>query len=109
MKTFLFQQLPSGDKAKWEVGNKAENRNKNRFVNIRACTQSFRIDYVLFICMCFIETLVKRVKTFHFSDDHSRVALKIEDGDIHSDYINADFITGYKDKPKVYVAAQGTV
>ena len=44
---------------------------------------------------------------FSFPDDHSRVVLKIVDGDVHSDYINADFITGYKDKPKVYVAAQG--
>ena len=42
-----------------------------------------------------------------FVDDHSRVVLQLEEGDIHSDYINADFITGYKDKPKVYVAAQG--
>ncbi len=29
---------------------------------------------------------------FCFSDDHSRVVLDVVDGDIHSDYINADYV-----------------
>ena len=42
-----------------------------------------------------------------FVDDHARVVLDLEDGDIHSDYINADYITGYKDREKAFIAAQG--
>ena len=40
-------------------------------------------------------------------DDHSRVKLDVEYGNIHSDYINADYITGYKDREKAFVATQG--
>ena len=63
------------------------------------------------IIKCFTNFLIvqRYYNEFSFPDDHSRVVLKIVDGDIHSDYINADFITGYKDTPKVYVAAQGMV
>ena len=42
------------------------------------------------------------------SDDHARVVLELEEGDIHSDYINADYITGYKDREQAFIAAQGT-
>ncbi|XP_055954667.1 receptor-type tyrosine-protein phosphatase beta isoform X2 [Patella vulgata] len=38
--------------------------------------------------------------------DHSRVCLPIEDDDVNSDYINANYITGYT-KSKEYIATQG--
>ncbi len=104
---FPFQQLPTGDKAKWDVGNKVENRNKNRFVNIRACKQHVAL-FQFYDFSWVAQTLLEKCFPFSFADDHSRVVLEIQDGDVHSDYINADFITGYKDKEKAYVAAQGT-
>jgi protein tyrosine phosphatase len=45
----------------------------------------------------------KNIKAY----DHSRVVLATEDGDETSDYINASYITGYKEKEKAYVATQG--
>ncbi|KAI0221423.1 hypothetical protein LSAT2_027240 [Lamellibrachia satsuma] len=38
--------------------------------------------------------------------DHSRVKLQMDD-DHPSDYINASYITGYKDKANAYIACQG--
>ncbi len=49
-----------------------------------------------------------KTSNINVSDDHSRVELDPEEGDIHSDYINADYITGYKDREKAFVAAQGS-
>lgn len=43
---------------------------------------------------------------FCISDDHSRLILDKVEGDPDSDYINANYIDGYK-KPKAFVAAQG--
>lgn len=39
-------------------------------------------------------------------DDENRVILETLPGDPHSDYINANYITGYN-KEKCYIAAQG--
>lgn len=39
--------------------------------------------------------------------DHSRVVLAIEDGDPTSDYINANFVDGYKQR-NAYISTQGT-
>ncbi|XP_072043282.1 receptor-type tyrosine-protein phosphatase epsilon-like [Amphiura filiformis] len=38
--------------------------------------------------------------------DNSRVVLQLQDGDEHSDYINASYIDGYK-KNNAYIASQG--
>ncbi|MEE6527129.1 hypothetical protein FKM82_028253, partial [Ascaphus truei] len=39
-------------------------------------------------------------------DDHSRVRLQQIDGDLHSDYINANYVDGYH-RPRHYIATQG--
>jgi len=38
--------------------------------------------------------------------DHSRVILSLEDDDPTSDYINANFVDGYKQK-NAYISTQG--
>ncbi|XP_051788475.1 receptor-type tyrosine-protein phosphatase T isoform X8 [Erpetoichthys calabaricus] len=38
--------------------------------------------------------------------DHTRVRLQLQDGDPHSDYINANYIDGYH-RPRHYIATQG--
>uniref|UniRef100_A0A674MD50 protein-tyrosine-phosphatase n=1 Tax=Takifugu rubripes TaxID=31033 RepID=A0A674MD50_TAKRU len=38
--------------------------------------------------------------------DHSRVRLQLLDGNLHSDYINANYINGYS-QPRHYIATQG--
>ena len=38
--------------------------------------------------------------------DHTRVVLEVIDGDVNSDYINANYVDGYK-YPNRYVATQG--
>lgn len=40
--------------------------------------------------------------------DHSRVELAIVDNDPYSDYINANFVDGYKQK-HAFISSQGTV
>ena len=42
------------------------------------------------------------------SYDHSRVILPVVDGDPYTDYINANWIAGYK-SPRGYIATQGPV
>ncbi|NWW36421.1 PTPRE phosphatase, partial [Panurus biarmicus] len=71
-----FNSLTSGYvQGTFEMANKEENREKNRYPNI--------LPY-----------------------DHSRVILTQTDGVPPSDYINASYIDGYKEKNK-FIAAQG--
>ncbi|XP_043840457.1 receptor-type tyrosine-protein phosphatase epsilon isoform X3 [Dromiciops gliroides] len=71
-----FNSLPSGHvQGSFEMANKEENRDKNRYPNI-------------------------------LPNDPSRVILSQVDGIPCSDYINASYIDGYKEKNK-FIAAQG--
>jgi netrin-G3 ligand len=42
-----------------------------------------------------------------FSDPHTRVALFLKFGVSNSDYVNANYIRGYKNSSKSYIATQG--
>lgn len=55
--------------------------------------------------ICFENKLKNRFANI-LAYDYSRVRLSLQGNDMFSDYINANFINGYK-KPKAYIAAQG--
>ncbi|CAH1775801.1 unnamed protein product, partial [Owenia fusiformis] len=65
---------------------------------------------------CATQTAGKGVPTKQFNRfrniipyDHTRVVLKEIPGVKYSDYINASYIEGYPDVPRVYIAAQGPI
>ncbi|XP_071838148.1 uncharacterized protein [Apostichopus japonicus] len=70
-----FMLLRQGKQYQSEVGEKVENKEKNRFKNM--------LPY-----------------------DHSRVVLESSGGDPHSDYYNANYITGLSGN-KTFIACQG--
>ncbi|XP_064476684.1 receptor-type tyrosine-protein phosphatase mu-like isoform X2 [Ornithodoros turicata] len=69
--------LKTGQLKPWTVGQKQENKNKNRYSDL--------LPY-----------------------DDTRVILHPFKNDPHSDYINANYISGY-DRPKAYICTQGPV
>uniref|UniRef100_A0A667Y855 Receptor-type tyrosine-protein phosphatase n=1 Tax=Myripristis murdjan TaxID=586833 RepID=A0A667Y855_9TELE len=71
----------------FEEASREHNREKNRYPNILPCE---RLAFFL----------------LSSTDDHSRVVLSHTDGHLCSDYINASYIDGYKEKNR-FIAAQG--
>lgn len=69
---YEYRHLPTGKRYQWQVAERPQNAEKNRF------------DHLL-------------------AYDHSRVVLKRPDG---HDYINANYIHGYDNRKRMYVAAQ---
>lgn len=72
-----FKKLPEDESREANLGRKSDNKSKNRFANV--------LPY-----------------------DHTIVPLEIEEyDDPEGDYINANYITGYKNVDKMYIATQG--
>uniref|UniRef100_A0A8C1I958 Receptor-type tyrosine-protein phosphatase epsilon n=1 Tax=Cyprinus carpio TaxID=7962 RepID=A0A8C1I958_CYPCA len=111
-----FNSLPCGfGCGTFEEASRDENREKNRYPNILPCKcsthlQTSQTPWKSLFCDLNGGSWSLELNKIHlfisFSDDHSRVLLSHIDGYMGSDYINASYIDGYREKNK-FIAAQG--
>lgn len=86
---------------------------KSTFLGRLSALKHWRIvkSMIMICCLLFTYRLRTNLAKNRYTDvlcfDHSRVVLSQEDEDSASDYINANFVDGYKQK-NAYISTQGT-